>query len=678
MNEHSYSGGKFDKMTGTELDLPSIPRKTLALTVMLLLTAGSVPAEVPLEEFVRQPLYQDIELSPTGEYLAATVRNDEGESSLVIMDIGSSRITAIVKGYRDDFINDFTWVNDERVIAWLGTRLGSLDAPSATHNIAGVNWDGTYKEWLFGRAGSGSIAFDRTYKVATLLHRLPDDDKHILIGVNDYANPNSTSTEVLRLNVYSGRTSQVTTAPARGASVIVDNAGSVRMSIAADPDNDNAIVLHEWLDKRWELFGEYRGKQGTVTPVGFTPDNRFLYVLDNRETDTDSLYRLNPESAELELLYHHDTVDIDEVEIAPDGTVIGVYIEPDYPDYVAIDAEHPMSQWLEQVRARLPGLRVRPTSVTTDGKRAVIRADSDRMPPRYFIYDTQAEQLAQIVSVLPGIDAGLMRPMEPYALEVRDGTRIYAYLTRPDDSEGPFPLVVLPHGGPHGVRDYWGYDPDVQMLASRGYAVLQVNFRGSGGYGREFLYSGYGKWGTLMQDDVTDATRWAISTGIAEEGRVCIYGASYGGYAAMMGAVREPDLYQCVIAYGGVYDLELMFKKGDVPTRDTGLVFLKQAIGEDKEDLRARSPVHNLDKLNAPVFIVHGGEDFRADIKHAHRLRDELEKLNKHYEWLVKPMEGHGFYKPENRLELYQRMLAFLEQHIGANETTVSPPGTAD
>jgi acylaminoacyl-peptidase len=401
-------------------------------------------------------------------------------------------------------------------------------------------------------------------------------------------------------------------------------------------------------------------------------------VLDNRETDTDSLYLLNPESAELELLYHHDTVDIDDIEIAPDGTVIGVYVEPDYPNYVAIDAGHPMSQWLEEARARLPGLRVRPTSVTTDGKRAVIRADADRIPPRYFLLDADANQLSQMVSVLPGIDAASMRPMEPYALQVRDGTRIYAYLTRPDDSEGPFPLVVLPHGGPHGVRDYWAYNPDVQMLASRGYAVLQVNFRGSGGYGRDFLYSGYGKWGTLMQDDVTDATRWAITTGIAEEGRVCIYGASYGGYAAMMGAVREPDLYQCVIAYVGVYDLELMFTTGDIPTRETGVVFLKQAVGEDEEDLRARSPVHNIDKLKAPVFIVHGKEDFRVDVEHAHRLRDELKRMNKPYEWLVKPKEGHGFYKPENRLELYQRILAFLQQHIGATETTVAPDGTGD
>ena len=157
--------------------------------------------------------------------------------------------------------------------------------------------------------------------------------------------------------------------------------------------------------------------------------------------------------------------------------------------------------------------------------------------------------------------------------------------------------------------------------------------------------------------------------------RICIYGGSYGGYAAVMGAVREPDLYQCVIAYVGVYDLELMFEKGDIPTREAGIEYLKQAVGEDKEDLRARSPVHNLDKLRAPVFIVHGGEDFRVDIEHAKRLRDGLEELDKPFEWLVKPKEGHGFYRPENRLELYERMLTFLAEHIGAGAEPVAAKG---
>lgn len=646
----------------------------LTATGFILLSTVTL-AEVPLEEFTKLPLYGDLKISPTGEYLAATVRDDDGQMSLLIMRTDGSEITARVSGFRSYFINNFFWANDERIVASLGRQYGSLDAPSGTHEIVAVNWDGKRKEWLFGRGKDPSVTFDRTYKVANLLNRLDDDKKNILVAVNNYARPDSTFTEVYKLNIYSGRMSKVTRAPARGAQVVTDNDGTVRLAISVDPDNKNATVVHQHDGKRWNLLGTYHGKEGTITPVAFAPDNEVLYMLDNRETGTDSLYSFNTTNEETELLYTHDVVDINRVEFAPDGHLLGVYTEPDYPEFIMLNEEHALAAPLASVRDALKGYRVGPTSMTGDGNLAIIGANSDRIPGMYFMLDVETNQLSKIASVLPGIDARKMRPMEPYKLKVRDGTEMYAYLTRPDDTDGPFPMVVYPHGGPHGVRDYWAYNPDVQMLASRGYAVLQVNFRGSGGYGREFLYTGFGKWGTLMQDDLTDATQWAIDSGIAARDRVCIYGASYGGYAAAMGVVREPDLYQCAIAYIGVYDLELLFDSGDIPTRESGITFLKEAVGEDKADLRARSPIHNLHRLKAPIFIVHGGEDFRADVEHAHRLRKRLEELGKPFEWMLKEKEGHGFYRPENRLELYERMLAFLAKHIGP-ETASTQEGT--
>jgi acylaminoacyl-peptidase len=644
----------------------------LATGVALLLLSLASFAEIPLEEFTKLPLYNDLKISPTGDYLAATVRDDDGQASLLIMRTDGSEITARVTGFRNYFISNFFWANDERIVATLGRQYGSLDAPSGTHEIVAVNWDGKRKEWLFGRGAEPGVTFDRTYKVASLLNRLDDDKKHILVAVNDFAQANSTFTEVHRLNIYSGRMSTITRAPRRGAQIVSDSDGNVRLAVSVDPDNRNATVVHQHDGKRWNLLGTYHGKEGTITPVAFAPDNEILYILDNRETGTDSLYSFNTTSEETELLYTHDVVDISGVEFAPDGHLLGVYTEPDYPEFIALNETHALATPLASVQNALKGYRVRPTSMTRDGNLAIIGANSDRMPGMYFMFNVETNRLSKIVSVLPGIDADQLRPMEPYKLTVRDGTEMYAYLTRPDDGDGPFPMVVLPHGGPHGVRDYWAYSADVQVLASRGYAVLQVNYRGSGGYGRDFLYAGYGKWGTLMQDDLTDATLWAIDAGIADRDRVCIYGASYGGYAAMMGVVREPDLYQCAIAYVGVYDLELMFEKGDIPDRDAGVTFLKEAVGEDEKDLRSRSPLHHIAKLKAPVFIVHGGEDFRVDVEHAYRLRERMEELGKPYEWMLKEKEGHGFYRPENRLELYQRMLAFLGKYIGPDTTQSS------
>jgi len=631
----------------------------------LLLTGAAHAQEIPLSEFAKLPLYDDIKISPTGNFLAATVRDNDDRHNLVFMDLRTNEVTTVIQGRKRDEIVNYIWANDERVVIWLGRKVGTLDSPVETDIVTAVNWDGKKREWLLGSQKEGNVSFNREFRVARLLHLLPEDDKYILITIRDATQRNGSFTEVLKLNIYNGTTRKVETAPMRGADVIADNDGNVRLSIAQDPDKENAVVIHELRGLEWTLLGEYDGRQGEVTPIGYTPDNSLLYVYDNRETDTRSLYLFNSESKEKELLFHHEVVDIEDVQRAPDGEIVGLYLEPDYPEYVPFNPEHAFSKSMAAVQDALRGYRVKPTSITRDGRYAVIRATSDRLPARYFLYDTVDMRLSTIVSVMPGLDESKMRPVEPYMVKVRDGKTIFAYFTKPDDSDGPFPMVVMPHGGPHGVRDYWAFDSYAQMMASRGYAVLQMNFRGSGGYGRSFLYEGYRHWGTTMQDDVTDATLWAIDSGIAQPDGVCIFGGSYGGYAAMMGAIREPDLYKCVIAYVGVYDLELMFEKGDIPTRRTGRVYLRQAVGEDEEDLRARSPVHNLDKLKAPVFIVHGGEDFRVDIAHAHKLRDGLEKLGKPYEWMVKVNEGHGFYKPENRLELFERMLAFLDDHIG-------------
>ncbi len=620
---------------------------------------------VPLSEFAKLPLYSGLKISPTGQYLAASVRNDRNESSLVIMDLTSRKLTAIAYVYGDDFISSFEWANDERVIGWVGRKYGSHDQPFLTGDIVAMNWDGSKKELIYGTGNDSGVLFDTTALRAELLHKLPGDKRHILLETNNLSARKGSYTKVIKLDIYSGRESKVVTSPMKDASLLADNEGNVRISVATDPDNENAVTVHKRVGKEWELLGQFHGKEGSITPIAFAPDNKQVYMLDNRDTDTDSLYLYNLETNEKQLLYQHDIVDVEDVEITPDNHVIGVYTEPDFPSYTALDFDHPVSHWLLEVRQALPGFRVKPTSITTDGSLAIIRADSDRMPPTYYMFETEGNRLSEIARALPGINPQLMRPVEAYKLQARDDTILYAYLTRPDDSEGPFPLVVMPHGGPHGVRDYWSYDAYAQMMASRGYAVLQVNFRGSGGYGRDFLYTGYGKWGTLMQDDVTDATLWAIREGITEDDRICIFGGSYGGYAAVMGAVREPDLYQCAIGYVGVYDLELLFKKGDVPARKSGQVYLRHALGEDKADLRARSPIHHLENLKAPIFIVHGAKDIRAHYDHALRLRKELKRLGKPYEWLVKPREGHGFYKPENRVELFEKMLSFLERYIG-------------
>ena len=225
-------------------------------------------------------------------------------------------------------------------------------------------------------------------------------------------------------------------------------------------------------------------------------------------------------------------------------------------------------------------------------------------------------------------------------------------------------MVVWVHGGPHGPRDVWGFDAHAQAMASRGYAVLQVNFRGSGGYGERFEHAGYRKWGTEMQDDLTDAVNWVTAQGIADPERMCIYGVSYGGYAALMSAVREPDLYQCTIGYAGVYSLPGFFRWGDVRQSEFGRAYLDRVTPETDAEREAQSPGYNVDKLKIPVMLVHGVKDIRVPIQQYNFLRDRLEAAGIEPEFTVLERdEGHGFYDVEANVELYEKIFKFLDRH---------------
>lgn len=257
--------------------------------------------------------------------------------------------------------------------------------------------------------------------------------------------------------------------------------------------------------------------------------------------------------------------------------------------------------------------------------------------------------------------------MKPISLKARDGTTLHGYITIPRRSDGRnLPLVLHPHGGPHGPRDVWGFNPEVQFLASRGYAVLQVNFRGSGGYGNAFERMGYRKWGTAMVDDMTDAVRWAVSQGIADPDRICTYGASYGGYAALQSVVRESELYKCAIGYVGIYSLPLWMKDGDIPKRESGRHYLNQVMPETLAEQQAQSAAYNVDRINVPVMLVHGAKDERVPISQYRLLVDRLAKAGKPPEvTIVEAKEGHGFYDVDNNVKLYSAMQAFLDKHIG-------------
>lgn len=256
--------------------------------------------------------------------------------------------------------------------------------------------------------------------------------------------------------------------------------------------------------------------------------------------------------------------------------------------------------------------------------------------------------------------------MQAVKFTADDGVEVHGYLTRKNQKANrPQPMVIIPHGGPYGVRDRWGYDYEVQALASKGYAVLQVNFRGSSGYGRRFYTQGLREWGGRIQQDIIQSVQWSIKENIADPNNICIMGASFGAYSAVMSATLEPDMFKCAVANVGVYDLEMLYDEGDIKDAFWGEAYLAKAIGKNREQLKQFSPVNHIKSLKAELFIAHGERDQRAPIEHAEALKKALDENNKKYQWFVKETEGHGYYSDKNRAEYLTKVVGFIDKHIG-------------
>lgn len=658
--------------------------KTIAikLIIALSLLAPNIYAseQTPLRHFAEFSTWSSIKISPDGSYLAGIVDTDSGlgGSKLMVIDTKTMENLHQITIGGSGFIGSFVWANNERLIAWEAVKSGIQEIPFSTGNIIAVNMDGTKKRWIYG-AGKKQQSHLRRFSSrvsASVAHRLPEDDRNVLMEVYTWGSKDGAYTRLVKLNIYNGRETSLGSSPIKNASLMVDPDGDLRFAYGYDIDDEEAWKLFQRQGESWKLLSRTDEYKGTSIPQAFVPNEEAIIIKDNIETDTAALYHLDLKSGEKTLLYKHPYVDVADLEmdfIEGSGDtkayLAGVWVEPDYKTFIPLSDESEHNRMLLALQAQFPEHVVEITSETSakdlDRELAVVSVWSDKLPGMYLLFDKTNKKLSRIRQAHSFIDSNKMRPMEPYKITVRDGKTIYGYLTRPE-GEGPFPLIMHPHGGPYGPRDRWGFNSEVQMLASRGYAVLQVNFRGSGGYGKDFMYSAFQQWAGEMQDDLTDSVRWAIDSGIAEEGRVCIYGASYGGYSALMSAVKEPDLYACTAGYVGVYDLELMTKKGDIQRRDEGLDYINEAICDTPASCKAGSPITYLDRLKADVMIIHGKDDQRVPFAHAEVLRDELDKRDIDYEWLVKAKEGHGFVNVDNREELYKKLLAFFDRNIGS------------
>ena len=652
-----------------------------ALLLALGLLAAPVASAVDVQAYVKKDSFNDIKLSPNGDYYAATVMLDD-KTALAILRRSDNKVTANFRLGKNTHVSDFWWVNPQRVVISIDEKFGALDQPRPTGELYAINADGTQAELLVGQRvqGAGLGTMIQTKKVeriaAFLVDDLKDDDKGVVISVMPFSADPFTRAE--RLDVYSGRRTPLARAPVRNADFVTDNQGVVRFATGFGVDNVRKLYYRKGDGAEWRLLSDEAVKGHKEWPIGFSDDDATAYFETEQPEGPNAIVAFDIAGETRKQLMRDGDVDPGRF-IYRNGTMtpVGAFFMDGKPRTAFFDNTAPEARLYRSLEAAFENQAVRITSQTADGRLALVQVSGDSNPGDFYIFDTVSKKADHLLSRRDWFDPEKMATVMPVKVPARDGLVLHGYVTLPNGSSGKnLPTVVMPHGGPYGIQDTWRFDGDAQLLADAGYAVLQVNFRGSGGYGQAFTKAGAREWGGKMQDDVTDATRWMIQQGIADPKKICIHGASYGGYAALMGAAKEPGLYQCAAGYVGVYDLPTMHTHGDIQRRGSSETYLREWIG-DRNSLAAVSPNRLADRIKVPVFLAAGGEDERAPIEHSKMMEQALKKAGVPVETLYYPNEGHGFYVEANRKEYYTRLLAFLSQHLGGKVASTGGGSTS-
>lgn len=624
--------------------------------------ASSPPVLPSVESFAAQSQMAQPELAPDGLRLAYFT-TDRGDRALVVKTLDTGDAPRVV--FRGDGNLDlewFTWLNDERMLlavsypgkrgatATIETRLLSF-APDGSRQIA----------LLVPRQGN------RVAQVGTdIIATVPGDPLHILINWDrDLDGVYS----AYRVNVVDGKAERLEDGQKKTAGWLADEAGVIRIRIDYDGSykelwiRDQATAPFRLL-KRYDVF-----RDPSFTPLAFAPDNpQLLYVTSDEGDGRDAVYAYDLTTNRLgPVLFENATYDIEGiVRRKADRGIVGYVFTDSEPRIVFTDPSLKARQ--AEIDARLPGTLNRVTSESADARRAIVVATGAREPGAVYLYEAASGTLTLLGRRNPGLTAAALAPVVPWRYDARDGTPIEAFVTLPpgvsfDDTRAAIPVVVMPHGGP-ATRDYVGFDYMAQFLASRGYAVLQMNFRGSSGYGRSFEARGFGEWGGVMQDDVTDGTRALIARGFADPKRIAIVGGSYGGYAALMGAVREPDLYRCAASINGVTDLKRFVEDmRDFRFADLRLPRILEP-GVSLDTLAETSPVKRVAEIRAPILLIHGGLDRIVPVMHGRIMARALEQAGKPYEFVILQGGNHILSRERSRIETLSRLEAFLKAHM--------------
>jgi len=604
-------------------------------------TTSSAPL-LPLRDFFRNAEQAGHQISPDGRFLSYTAPY-ERRMNVFVRPLAGGEATRVTSETARDISGYF----------WKGNRIVYVKDFGGDENfhVVVADLDGSaLKDLTPGENVRAEIVDD-----------LEDDDNHLILSHN---RRDAEVFDVYRVDLRSGAETLIAQNPGNITSWGTDHDGKLRVAGSTD-GVDSTMLYRASEDDEFAPILTTNFKE-SVAPLFFTFDNKQLYVASNRGRDKTALFVFDPATAqEGELLVESPEVDVEGLTYSRKRRVLTTarwVTAKTQRKFLDVRTE----AMFRDVEAKLPGYEIEFTSADKAEDKFIVATFSDRTRGKRYLYDRLTKQLMFLADVTPWLREDDLALMTPVQYTSRDGLTIHGYLTLPKGVPAKnLPVVINPHGGPW-ARDMWGFNPEVQFLANRGYAVLQMNFRGSVGYGRKFWEASFHQWGLTMQDDITDGVQWLVGQGIADPKRVAIYGGSYGGYATLAGLAYTPDLYAAGVDYVGVSNL-LTFLKSIPPYWKPFLDMFSEMVGDMTRDealLRAASPVFHADRITAPLLIAQGAKDPRVAKNESDQMVEAMRKRGVEVEYIVKDNEGHGFHNEENRFEFYEAMERFLGKHL--------------
>ena len=606
---------------------------------------AAMPPLLPMEDFFKNVESGGYAISPDGTKLAFA-KPWERRMNVYVRDLATGDEKRITSATERD-IAGFFWKGSDKIVY-----------------VQDSGGDENFHVYITDIKGSESRDLTPFEKVrAGIIDDLEDDPNHMLIDMNKR---NPEVFDVFRCDINTGELTQIAENPGGIIGWMTDHDGKLRAAI--DTDGVNTSFLYRTTeDEEFRTLITTNFKE-TFEPVLFAYDNKMMYVESNLSSDKTGIYTFDPEENKvLDLVFSHDEVDAGSLLHSKKRKVItGVTFTTDKRHYKFFDSDREELQ--NAIDKFFPNYEAVVADMDDDERRVIVRTYSDRTRGAYYLYDRKDNSMIKLAELSTWLKEEQLAPMKAITYKSRDGLTIHGYLTLPTGvASKDLPLVVIPHGGP-SARDVWGFDSEAQFLANRGLAVLQVNFRGSTGYGKKFWQAGFKQWGRGMQNDVTDGVLWAVEQGIADRKRLAIYGGSYGGYAALAGATFTPDLYACAVSYVGPSNIFTLLET--IPPYWKPFIEMEyEEIGDpvkDKDLLEEISPVFHAENIKIPLFVAQGANDPRVNKAESDQIVEAVRKAGKEVIYMVKDNEGHGFHNEENRFDFYRQMEEFFKKYLGS------------